>query len=196
MKALLLPFAFIGLASLSACVAPVGPVEVTRFHLENTASLGQGSITVEPAPGQQGESLEFQSYAAAISRELSRIGYTSNNSGSDQIAILSVERSRFQPARNGSPVSVGLGGSTGNYGSGVGLGIGLDLSGPPPEMIETRISVMIRDKASDQTLWEGRASFTAKASSPLSQTQLGAAKMAEALFRDFPGQSGETILVK
>jgi hypothetical protein len=55
---------------------------------------------------------------------------------------------------------------------------------------------MIRDRESGRTLWEGRSSFTVRATSPLAGTQLGAAKMAEALFRDFPGISGETILVK
>jgi hypothetical protein len=56
--------------------------------------------------------------------------------------------------------------------------------------------VMIRDRDSGETLWEGRASFAVKASSPLAETQLGAAKIAEALFQDFPGNSGETILVE
>ncbi|MEZ5743919.1 MAG: hypothetical protein R3D89_09390 [Sphingomonadaceae bacterium] len=58
------------------------------------------------------------------------------------------------------------------------------------------MAVQIRDRTSNETLWEGRASFAVKAISPLAQTSLGAAKMAEALFRDFPGQSGETILVE
>ena len=55
---------------------------------------------------------------------------------------------------------------------------------------------MIRDRASGQSLWEGRARFSVRSSSPLAQTQLGAPKLSEALFRDFPGRSGETILVK
>jgi hypothetical protein len=55
---------------------------------------------------------------------------------------------------------------------------------------------MIKNRVTGQSLWEGRSSFTVRASSPLAQTQLGAARMAEALFKDFPGQSGETIQVK
>ena len=184
------------LAALSACVAPVGPVEVTRFHLPDTSQLGNTTIAVEPAQGMDGASLEFRSYAAAVQRELDRIGYVSAVGDSRQVALLSVDRRSFQPGRGRSPVSVGVGGSTGSYGSGVGLGVGFDLSGPPPEQVETRMSVMIRDRDSGETLWEGRASFAVRSNSPLAETQLGAAKMAEALFRDFPGASGETILVK
>lgn len=187
------------LAALSACVAPVGPVEVTRFHLPDTASLGNSTIAVEAAPGMDGASLEFRTYAAAVARELARVGYSQmaeSGAGSRQVALVAIDRRALQPARGGSPVRVGVGGSTGSYGSGVGLGVGFNLSGPPPEQVETRLSVMIRDRESGKTLWEGRASFSVRASSPLANTQLGAAKMAEALFKDFPGNSGETTLVK
>jgi hypothetical protein len=199
LKPLFAACAALGLAALSACVAPVGPVEVTRFHLPDTSRLGQGSIAVEPAPGDDGNSLEFRTYATAVGRELQRIGYSelvAGGQGSEQVAILAVERRTLTPGREGSPVSVGVGGSTGSYGSGVGVGIGLNLSGPPPDQVETRMSVMIRDRASGQTLWEGRASFAVKSTSPLAGSDLGAARITEALFKDFPGQSGETILVK
>lgn len=185
--------------AVAGCVAPVGPVEVTRFHLPDTARLGQGSVAVEPAQGVDAQSLEFRSYAAAVSRELQRIGYSELIAGgrsSESVVLVSIERESFRRDRNGSPVSVGVGGATGSYGSGVGIGVGLNLSGPPPETVETRLAVTIRNRASGQSLWEGRASFSVRASSPLAQTQLGAAKLAEALFRDFPGTSGETVLVQ
>lgn len=187
------------LAAVSACLAPVGPVEVTRFHLPDTDQLGNTTIAVEPAAGMDGASLEFRTYAAAIARELARAGYSelaAGSSDSRQVALVTMERRSFQPGRSRSPVSVGVGGNTGGYGSGVGLGVGFNLSGPPREQVETRLSVMIRDRQSGETLWEGRAGFAVKANSPLADTQLGAAKMAEALFGDFPGNSGETILVK
>jgi hypothetical protein len=184
--------------ALAGCVAPVGPVEVTRFHVPELASQGRGAIAVEPAPGQDGRSLAFATYAAAVSRQLVLLGYREAVSGSasPQVAVLRVERRAFRPERTGSPVSVGVGGSTGSYGSGVGLGIGVDLSGPPPEQIETELAVTIRERASGRSLWEGRASFTVRASSPLAQTELGAAKLAEALEQGFPGVSGETIRVQ
>lgn len=191
--------ALVAAATMSGCASPVGPVEVTRFHAPGAVPLGQGAISVEPAPGQQ-DGIEFRTYAGAVMRELQRVGYVdaaaTGGGPSRQVATISVERRSYRPGRGGSPVSVGVGGTTGSYGSGVGVGVGLDLSGPPPEQVETRMHVMIRERASGNAIWEGRASFTVRAKSPLAQTPLGAAKMAEALFKDFPGRSGETILVK
>ena len=173
-------------------------MEVTRFHVPELAGLGRGVIAIEPAAGQDGNSPEFGSYAGAVSRQLSLLGYSaaSGAGSSPQVAVLRIERRSFRPERARGPVSVGVGGSTGNYGSGVGLGIGLDLSGPPPALVETLLGVTIRDRTSGKALWEGKASFTVRAASPLATTQLGAAKLAEALFKGFPGSSGETIQVQ
>jgi hypothetical protein len=198
MKCLSFAAAALAISALSACVAPVGPVEVTRFHVPQLTAQGRGAIAVQPAPGQDAQSLEYQSYASAVARQLILQGYIESRPGNTtpQIAIVRIERRSFRPGRAGSPVSVGIGGQTGSYGSGVGLGVGVDLSGPPPEQVETRLSVTIRERASGRALWEGKASFTVDARSPVAQTPLGAAKLAEALFRGFPGTSGETILVK
>jgi len=186
-------------AMLAACQTPVGPVEVTRFH--NAAALaqaGRGTIAVMAAPGfSDTQSLEQATYQTAVTRELQRVGYSTGAAGTtSQVAEVRVERYSFRPDRARGPVSVGVGGSTGSYGSGVGLGIGLDLSGGPKEQVTTQLFVSIRDTASKTVVWEGRASFTVAASSPLAQTQLGAAKMAAALFQDFPGNNGETIEVQ
>lgn len=182
---------------LAGCVAPIGPVEVTRFHIPDISPLGKGTIAVEPAPGEDGSSLEWRSYQAAVARQLVLLGYTEGPAGSSgQIAQLRIDRQTFRPERNGSPVSVGVGGSTGSYGSGLGIGIGLNLSGRPAEQVQTQLGVIIKDSVSGAALWEGRASFAVKSSSPLAETSLGAAKMTEALFKDFPGQSGVTIEVK
>ena len=85
---------------------------------------------------------------------------------------------------------------TGSYGSGLGVGLGINLSGPPPEQVGTEMSVTIRDRATGQSVWEGRASFAVRADAPQAQTAIGAAKMAQALFKGFPGVSGETIVVE
>jgi hypothetical protein len=44
-------------------------------------------------------------------------------------------------------------------------------------------------------IWEGKASQTAKAGSPAAQPGIAASKLAAAMFKDFPGVSGETIRV-
>ncbi len=182
--------------ALGGCVAPVGPVEVTRFHAPDVAQLGKGAIAIEPAPGNDPASLEWQTYSAAVMRQLAVAGYTAAPPGSGgQVALVKLSRRTLQP-QSSSPVSVGVGGSTGTYGSGLGLGIGINLSPKPAAQVETDLAVSIRDRASGATLWEGRASFTVSSKSPLATTALGAPKMSEALFAGFPGQSGETIEVK
>lgn len=191
---------FSGLATLlllTGCVTPIGPVQVTRFHAADVSQLGKGTISVELAPGSDSNSIEWQTYRAAVMRQLERLGYSEASPGAGtQIAHVKMTRSTFQPARGSGPVSVGVGGSTGTYGSGVGLGIGFNPSPKPKEQVSTELAVTIRDRASGTVLWEGRASFTVTTSSPLAGTALGAPKMSEALFLNFPGQSGETIEVK
>ena len=185
-------------AALGGCVAPVGPVEVTRFHDATLLDrVGRGTIAVEPAAGMDPASLELRSYQSAVARRLVTLGYREAPGGSGgQVALVRLQRTAFRPGRDGSPVSVGVGGGGGSYGSGVGMGIGIDLSGASAEQVTTELGVQIRDRASGKTVWEGRARFTVRASSPLADTQLGAAKLAEALFANFPGNSGETIQVQ
>ncbi|MBC2666900.1 DUF4136 domain-containing protein [Novosphingobium flavum] len=184
------------LLMLGACVAPTGPVEVTRFHVADTAALA-GTVAVEAAPGMDPASLELRTFEGAVGRELQRAGYREVAAPDGaQVAEVRLERRSYKPDRNRSPVSVGMGGSAGSYGSGVGVGVGIDLSGPPPEMTETLLGVMIRERATRKVLWEGRASFTVRTASPLASSSLGAAEMARALFSNFPGKSGETVLVK
>jgi hypothetical protein len=182
-------------ALLAGCVAPVGPVEVTRFHLPD-ATLAQGTIAVQPAPGMSDTSLEQRTYEAAVARELGRIGYSGVGPGGSQDAAARRVRRSWQPARRRGPVSVGVGGGGGSFGTHVGMGVGIDLSPPPKGQVETLLGVMIKDRATGRTLWEGRAESLVPVDSPLAAADAGAARLAEALFRDFPGRSGETILVR
>lgn len=185
------------LATLTACVTPIGPVEVTRFHdSASVQQLGHGTIAVEAAPGVDAASLELGTYRSAVARELTRIGYQTVGDGSgNQVALVRVERSTIEPDAR-SPIGVGVGGSTGSYGSGVGLGLSLDLSGKPKPLVVTKLGVMIKDRASGRTIWEGRAGFSVAEGAPLAQSALGAAKMAAALFAAFPGNNGETVEVQ
>jgi len=132
-----------------------------------------------------------------VMAQLQMLGYSEGKAGSSaQVAQVQVVRRTVQPEAARGPVSVGVGGSTGTYGSGLGMGIGIDLSPKPAAQVQTDLAVSIRQRASGATLWEGRASFTVSAKSPLATTALAAPKMSEALFAGFPGQSGETIEVK
>lgn len=186
-----------GLVLLSGCVTPVGPVQVTRFHTGEAGLLGKGGISVEPAPGSDANSLEWQTYRGAVMHELQHIGYSETPVGSGgQVALMRITRTSQRLDGGSGPVSVGVGGSTGSYGTGVGVGVGINLSPRPKALVDTELAVSIRERASGKVLWEGRAQFTVGSGSPLATTALAAPKMSQALFFDFPGNSGETIEVK
>lgn len=182
---------------LSACTS-TPPVEVTRFHLQDAAALGRGPIYVTAAPGTDAGTLEFRNYAAAVSQQLAAIGYSPQSGASPgaQVAEVRFNVSTLQAVRGGSPVSVGMGGATGSYGGGVGLGIGIDLSGPPANQVGTELAVTIRDQPGGKSLWEGRAVQMVSEKSALASPQAAAQRLSTALFKGFPGNSGETVTVK
>ena len=185
----------LGVLTLGGCAVPVGPVSVSRFHLPDTASLGHGAIAVVPAAGMDGGSLEVQSYQAAVTQQLGRLGYAVVfPADASQVAEVRLASETDQPAP-GSPVHVGGAGYTGSYGSGLGLGLSFNLSGGPKAQTTQELGVVIRERATGTVLWEGKALFTVAATSPLATTQLAAPKLAGALFAGFPGHSGETIQV-
>ncbi len=184
-------------ALLGACTtAYVSPVEVTRFVGEEPALLGSGPLAVRAGPGMDAQSLEYSVFQTAVGEELEQLGYIVAGGDAVQVAEITVERFVSAEGRDRSPVNVGVGGSTGSYGSGLGVGVGLNLSGPPPERVDTQLRVVIRPTAGGMALWEGRARFTATANSDMAEARASAAKLADALFAGFPGESGETIEVR
>ena len=186
--------------SLSACMAGprVSPVEITRFHQTGaTAQLGVGTIFIESAPSSQGDPQELAPFKAAVAAELAQLGYRETaREDALQVAQVRVERTVSEPERRRGPVSVGAGGSTGSYGSGVGLGVGFNLGGGQRPMIATDLGVMIRDKQTTNVIWEGRASISVSDNSQYADDSANAAVVADALFSEFPGNNGETVEVR
>jgi hypothetical protein len=190
--------AAIALLALSACATPyASPVEVTRFIGDSSQRLGSGTISVRAAPGAPGGTLEFAAYEQAVAAELTRLGYRVITEGvAAQVAEVRVGREQLATEGRRGPVSVGVGGSTGSYGGGLGVGLGLDLSGPKKPVIDTQMGVIIRDNGNGRALWEGRAAFGASTDSEFAERQAAASRLANALFTGFPGESGQTIEVK
>lgn len=182
--------------ALAACATPQGPIEVTRFvDPAGTARLGQGTVFVETAPGAI-DGLEVAPYKAAVAAELTRLGYReTSRAEASQIAQVRVERFSEQALARRNPVSVGVGGSTGSYGSGVGLGVGINLGGGPKPTSATQLGVTLRNASGGPNLWEGRADIDTTAGAPLADRTRNAQALATALFRDFPGNNGETVQV-
>jgi hypothetical protein len=191
-----LVLASLAAALLAGCTQTyVSPVSVTRFVGAEPARLGQGPIAVVPAPGLPAAP-EFAAFQGAVAADLARLGYrVTSEPAAPQVAELSLGRAVDIAGRR-NPVSVGVGGETGSYGSGFGAGVGINLTPPPPDIAHTQIGVVIRDTATHRSLWEGRAEFSASGNTPYANPQATAQKMADALFAGFPGRSGETIDVK
>ena len=189
--------AAIALAS-SVPSALAAPVEVTRFHTPGSlVTLGRGPIAVVAAPGIDPASLETRVWLQAVGSELAALQFASATPGvADCIAEVRIERETQRAERQRSPVSVGVGGSTGGWNSGVGLGIGFNLGGGPRSMVITRLAVTIRSRATGQSLWEGRADNTEQERAKAAAIDVAAARLAHALFSGFPGTSGATIRIK
>ena len=188
-------------AALSACATgPASfPVQATRFHYDAVAQ--RGSITVEPLAGATAASLEYKTYAAAVQAELLRNGFTPPAPGAkpEYIATVGFTRApRPLPPRR-SPVTIGLGGgtNTGGWNSGVGVGGGVSFplgKSGGREGVVTELSVRIRHGA--DAIWEGQAQSLTDTTAPNADATSIAARLAGALFKDFPGESGRTIEVK
>lgn len=187
----------LGALAMSACTSTyTGPVEVTRFVSEQPAALGQGTIALT-VPEEVRNERARAAFREAVGSELIKLGYTlSGTTEGGQEAIIRTRRAQISSDDPRSPVSVGVGGSTGSYGSGVGLGIGINLGGgrSGPNVV-TELEVRISD-ASGQSLWEGRAQIPTSVKSPYSDVDVSARTLASALFQDFPGGNGETVIIE
>ncbi len=176
---------------LAGCVAPIPPVEVTRFHVPE--QIEAGGFVIDAAPGVNANTLEFGTYSAAVTRELLRLGFKAEGAPRYHV-VVGYERTERSVAKR-SPVTIGLGG--GSFGSHVGLGIGTSfgVGGGTKGLVLTRMSVQMKRASDSAVLWEGRAHTESAASAPAAQPGLAASKLATALFQDFPGDSGRTITV-
>jgi hypothetical protein len=187
-------------ASLAACSTTGGggrnAAEVTRFHLGQQVARGQ--IAIEPFGPGGAESLEFRTYADAVARQLTRLGWTVVNTvgQSEQVALIDFRQGTREALARRSPVSIGLGGSTGSYGGGVGGGISFGLGGGRSgAVVGSMMEVSIKRRSDGTVFWEGRGRTEARERDPEAQPAIAAEKLADALFRDFPGPSGVTIRV-
>ena len=188
--------AILPVALLAGCTTALAPVDVTRFHGEGVAR--QVRVVLVPGNPADAGSLEFRTTANAVGAALGRTGFSVVDGGVAEFeAVIDLARETYAPDdRRRSPVSVGVGGSTGSYGSGLGVGIGINLSGKPKPVIATRLRVQLRSARDKTAVWEGRAETQAKQGTPAAQPGMAAGKLADALFRDYPGPSGQTITVK
>jgi hypothetical protein len=163
--------------------------EVTRFHLD------------DPIPAQavnlkdiEDNSIEMSSYTELVTTELARIGFPVTDSETTGLFVdIDMTRGMQVKPQKQSPVSVGLG--AGSYGGNVGLsgGVSLPIGGGPQEVYVTNLEVKFIDREKNSIIWEGRAAKET-AAAPENPTAV-MQQVVSALFQDFPGESGKTIVV-
>ena len=175
----------------AGCATTPAPVAVTRFAARPDVPRG----SVAAAPGAI--SLEQKNYDFAVERALVSAGFQPLTDGQPRYIFTSeVTRDSRDAAPRRSPVTIGIGGGTGGYGGGFGLGASFGLgSTRSRNAVVTRLSVQLRDRITNAVVWEGRAQTSAADDSPSAQPSAAVERLAQALFRDFPGESGRTISV-
>ncbi|MHA6721338.1 DUF4136 domain-containing protein [Sphingomonas sp. RS6] len=190
-------------ALAAGCTAGSGgrPIDVTRYHLGQP--LERTTVVVEPMSGAMDVSPEYQLYADAVKAELERLGYVPATSDrpAGYLATVSFTRTSRGVIQDPPPVSIGLGGGSFSGGRrGGGVGIGGDVSfgvgkGKRREILVSQLWVQLRRRAGESVIWEGRAETTGVGTKE-NQPAATARRLAAALFKDFPGESGITTTVK
>ena len=180
-----------------------GKVEVTRFLADGAAAeaLGKGTIAVAAAPsnGEAADPRELSTYEAAVIDQLAHAGYdTATHDGAGgQITELRISHDVVVPQEAPhKPVSGEMEVGVGNRGTSMGMAIAIDLSKPRKALVSTRLEARIKDRATGNVLWEGRADIATRDGSERWDDNAIAARLAAALFDGFPGRSGETVAAR
>ena len=186
--------------ALGGCAStPVNrPVEVLRYHADPVA---RGTIAVEPAVGSGTETVLFRAFADAVAAELTANGYSVVPTSAQPRFVASVmfrRGGRLAPD-NGPRFSVGIGGASFGRSTAVGGGVDVPVTGNKlREIVGTEMSVKIAERGGTGAgvVWEGRGMTEADSRLPEASPEGSARKLANALFRGFPGESGRTITVR
>ena len=167
-----------------------GRVQVATFvaSTPGAAALGHGSIVISPNTGPN--ALEDGPFEAALADQLVKAGYRTDapSGGPGQAIEFVVSHELVQPPDPPhSPVVGGVSLGAGSRGwSGVGVGIGIDLSKPRGPLVATRLEARIRDAGTHELLWQGRAEVLSREGDRHWTERDIATHLTTALFRSFP----------
>ena len=181
-----------------------GLVQVSRFRADGDAALAlaHGPIAVVAMPASADDDAERAgpdqrfnaTFEAAVEDRLVHSGYDAATitPASGQIAEVRVIRIEAQPREAPhKPVSGEVSMGVSNRGTALGVGIMIDGSRPRGAIISTRLEARIRDRASGQVLWEGRAEMLTREGDQRWTDQAIADKLSAGLFDGFPVKIGE-----
>ena len=184
----------IGIFLLAGC-AQKFTADVTRFH-ELAAPSGE-TFAVVPNAEQQG-GLAFQEYAGLVRAELERLGFTPATSQDTADYLVRMDYGTTagrEVQEDRSRVSVGVGVGGGGRSStrvGVGANIGLGGGSERASVAIRNLSLTMTRQSDGQRVFEGHVTSEGRISN-LSDVM---PYLVDAMFTDFPGESGTTQTVK
>lgn len=203
----------VALAGLAACATPFR-ADVSRFESQLPAPQGQTFAVVADDPELAG-GLEFATYADRVEERLAALGYREASSPENATLLVRFdygvdngrERVRstgyrdpfydpwfsYQPVlyrdRRGNARIAYVPGSRWGYGF---YDPFFDRGGVESYTVYTSgVSMKIDDRATGQRLFEGQAEAVSRSN----RLQYLVPNLVEALFTDFPGNSGETVRI-
>jgi hypothetical protein len=187
---------FAALALLAGCETTT-PTKVTRFNLGQP--IAPAAVAITPRSPSDG-GLAFSTTASAVSAELNRLGFTiaaPDDASTPLVAVVGLDVTTRPGPPRGPRFSVGIGGATFGRHTGFGGGVDVPISRGRESYVDSSLlSVQLKRRADSTVIWEGRASTVMDAGSRANSPAALTHKLATALFRDFPGASGQTIMVK
>lgn len=166
--------------------------DVTRFH--NLPAPSAETIEVVSMDPNLQNSLEFGQYARLVGRHLGRVGYSPpKGSSSRLIARIGYGIQSADGVIDSGPRStVGIGVGGGSHHSSIGIGVSFPIGNYEPRRKYIRIlSLEIIRRSDGVKLYEGQASSRGQEELPLMMPYL-----VDALFQDFPGESGTSNRIK
>lgn len=191
--------ATIAAAALVAACSTTGSqrADVTRFHLGGP--IARSTVFVTPVNPADASSLEFRTYATAVTEALRRVGFAPAPAldRSEVVAVFGATQTTREALSGGSGLSVGIG--AGTFGRNVGLGGSVNIpvgERKPNEIVVSMIDLQLKRRSDNSVVWEGRAMTEARSGTPNSALGTVVPALTDALLRDFPGPSGQTVRVK
>lgn len=150
---------------------------VTRFHLGGEFARGQ--VAVEPRfQTQAAGGVYLPAFATIVANELKTLGFTpaASPASSEFVATVDVATGTVTALTARSP--------------------GSPVAAAPanPAAVATQLAVQLKRRSDGSIVWEGRSQAAARAGAIASASTVQ--RLARAMFRDFPGETGRTINVR
>jgi hypothetical protein len=187
----------------AACTTPF-KADVSRFAVPLPAPQGQTFAVVPEDPKLAG-GLEFATYANAVAAEMSQLGYTRAPTAEAADLLVRFDyrvdggRERVRTDFNGAGFGAGRWGPWGPWGGWGGGAWGFGFNDPffgGPDVrsytiYTSGIDLKIDRAADGQRLFEGKAEAVSRSN----RLPRLVPNLVDALFTDFPGNSGETLRI-